>query len=101
MATDGAVVLVGSEPDMAGKNDNSRRQYYGLVEGENVAWSVMSTLVAGPLVYGLIGWGIDALVGTSRVFLALGVLVGFVLSFYIVFARYGRDQRPTGGQEQT
>jgi hypothetical protein len=35
--------------------------------------------------------GIDALVGTTRVFLALGVMVGFVFSFYIVYARYGRN----------
>jgi F0F1-type ATP synthase assembly protein I len=50
----------------------------------------MSTLVAGPVLYGLIGWGIDALVGTSRVFTALGVVFGFALSFYIVYARHGR-----------
>lgn len=50
----------------------------------------MSTLVTGPVLYGLIGWGIDALAGTSRVFTAVGVLVGFVLSFYIVYARHGR-----------
>jgi F0F1-type ATP synthase assembly protein I len=56
----------------------------------------MSTLVAGPLVYGFVGWGLDRLLGTSRVFLALGVLMGVVLSFYIVYARHGRSEtRPT------
>ena len=76
---------------MTGTSDSPPRQPTGLVQGEGVAWSVMSTLVAGPLLYGLIGLGIDALVGTTRVFLALGVMVGFVFSFYIVYARYGRN----------
>lgn len=77
---------------MTGKSDRPRRRY-GLVEGEQVAWSVMATLIAGPLVYGVVGWGVDTLVGTNRVFLALGVLVGFVLSTFIVYMRYGRDSR--------
>jgi F0F1-type ATP synthase assembly protein I len=83
-------MLVVSALAMTGKSEQPRRRSYGLVEGEQVAWSVMATLIAGPVLYGVVGWGIDALVGTSRVFLALGVVVGFVLSTYIVYARYGR-----------
>ncbi len=75
---------------MTDKPESESARPKGLVEGEGVAWSVMSTLVTGPVLYGLIGWGIDALAGTSRVFTAVGVLVGFVLSFYIVYARHGR-----------
>ena len=75
---------------MTEKPDAESRPPKGLVQGEGVAWSVMSTLIAGPVLYGLIGWGIDALVGTSRVFTALGVVFGFALSFYIVYARHGR-----------
>lgn len=76
---------------MTPSHDSTTRRPRGLVEGETIAWSVMSTLIAGPLLYGLIGWGIDALVGTSRVFLAVGIVIGFVLSFVIVYARHGRD----------
>jgi F0F1-type ATP synthase assembly protein I len=75
---------------MSGSGDQSRRRARGLVEGEDVAWSAMATMLAGPLLYGAIGWGIDSLVGTTRVFLALGVMLGLVSSFYIVYARYGR-----------
>lgn len=82
---------------MTGSSE-SRRRFAGLVEGESIAWSVMSTLAAGPLLYGFIGWGIDQWVGTSRVFTALGIVLGFVLSFYIVFVRYGRDTN--AAQEQ-
>jgi F0F1-type ATP synthase assembly protein I len=76
---------------MSGRTGETPRRAYGLAEGEHLAWSVMATLIAGPLLYGAVGAGIDSLAGTSRVFLALGVLLGLVSSFYIVYARFGRD----------
>jgi F0F1-type ATP synthase assembly protein I len=69
----------------------------GLAPGEFIAWSVLSTLLAGPVLYGLLGWGVDELVGTTRVFLPVGILVGFGLSMWIVYLRYGRD---AAGDEQ-
>ncbi len=72
----------------------AHRHVGSLAPGEYLAWSVMSTLVGGPLLYGLIGWGTDELVGTTRVFLPVGVMVGFVLSFVIVYKRYGADPGP-------
>jgi ATP synthase protein I len=54
-----------------------------------VVWSIIGTLVAGPAVWGLIGFGIDRLVGTS-IFLPIGVVVGFVGSLVIVYMRFGR-----------
>jgi F0F1-type ATP synthase assembly protein I len=69
-----------------------------LAPGEDVAWSVLSTLLAGPLLYGLLGWGLDRLVGTERLFLAIGIVVGFGLSFTIVYLRHGRE--PAGPVEQ-
>ena len=59
--------------------------------GEDVAWGMVSTLVAGPLVWGGIGMLIDSLVGTTRIFLPLGIVLGFVVSFYIVYVRFGRE----------
>lgn len=59
--------------------------------GEDVAWGMVSTLVAGPLVWGGIGMLIDSLVGTTRIFLPLGIALGFVVSFYIVYVRFGRE----------
>lgn len=59
--------------------------------GETDAWGMVSTLVAGPIVWGLIGAGADALAGTDRLFLAVGVVVGFVASLYITYVRYGRS----------
>jgi F0F1-type ATP synthase assembly protein I len=34
---------------------------------------------------------IDSLVGTARIFLPLGIVLGFVVSFYIVYVRFGRE----------
>lgn len=58
--------------------------------GDDFVWSLVGTLVGGPIAWGGIGWGIDALVGTTRVFLPLGVVLGFITSFWSVWYRYGR-----------
>jgi ATP synthase protein I len=52
---------------------------------------MVSTLVAGPLVWGGIGMLIDSLVGTTRIFLPLGIVLGFVVSFYIIYVRFGLE----------
>ena len=60
-------------------------------DGSDQVWGLISTLVAGPAVWGAIGYGVDRLAGTE-VALPIGVVVGFVTSFYIVYATHGRDQ---------
>ena len=59
--------------------------------GEDMAWSMISTLLAGPIVWGGLGALVDHFAGTHRVFLPLGVVLGFVTSIYIVYVRFGRD----------
>lgn len=54
------------------------------------AWSMIATLVAGPATWGGIGWVIDHLLETERIFTLVGVIVGFVTSIYVVYTRYGR-----------
>ena len=56
-----------------------------------MVWSVISTLVAGPAVWGGIGWAVDSWQHTSPVFTAIGCAVGFVTSFYLVWLKFGRD----------
>jgi len=63
-------------------------------DGSDQVWGLISTLVAGPAVWGAIGYGVDRLTDTG-VFLPIGVVVGFVTSFYVVYAKHGRDQ-PAG-----
>jgi ATP synthase protein I len=55
-------------------------------EGENLVWGLISTLVAGPAVWGGIGFGVDRLTD-SGVFTPIGLVIGFVTSFYVVYVK--------------
>lgn len=59
--------------------------------GDEFVWSLVGTLVGGPVTWGAIGYGVDALVGTNRLFLPIGVVLGFITSVAVVWYRFGRD----------
>lgn len=59
--------------------------------GEGLVWSAISTLVAGPAVWGAIGWLVDNWLDTGSGFTAAGVVVGFITSFYLIWLKFGRD----------
>ena len=59
--------------------------------GEAVAWSALGSLLAGPLVWGGVGFLADRWLGTGRLLTAIGVVVGSLTAFYIVYLRFGRD----------
>jgi uncharacterized membrane protein YqaE (UPF0057 family) len=59
--------------------------------GEAVAWSALGSLLAGPLVWGGVGYLADQWLGTGRLLTALGVVGGSLTAFYIVYLRFGRD----------
>ena len=72
-------------------------------EGESLVWGLISTLVGGPAVWGGIGYGVDRLLDTSA-FLPVGVVVGFVTSFYIVYVKTSEqpvDSRPAATRNDT
>ena len=55
-------------------------------DGANQVWGLISTLVAGPAVWGAVGFGADRLAGTG--FLTpVGVVVGFLTSLYVVYVK--------------
>ena len=56
--------------------------------GETAAWTVLSYLISGPLVYGGLGWLLDRWLGT-RFFVAVGIVGGMALGLYLVYVRYG------------
>lgn len=66
-------------------------------DGESQVWGLISTLVGGPAVWGGIGYGVDRLLDTSA-FLPIGVVVGFVTSFYIVYVKT-KPQETTGAAD--
>lgn len=58
-----------------------------LVHGANPATSIIAYLLAGPLTFGLIGWGLDQWIGTSFLII-IGILLGMGLAFYVIWLRY-------------
>ena len=61
--------------------------------GLGTGWAIVSTLIAGMLTLGLVGWLIDMLVGTSHVFLAAGIVLGGAGGVYAVYLRYGKGDQ--------
>jgi hypothetical protein len=51
----------------------------------------MSTIMAGVLMWGLIGWGVSKWLDI-KAFAGLGILIGGVLGILAVYLRYGRPQ---------
>jgi hypothetical protein len=59
-------------------------------------WSAMSSIMAGVLLWGLIGWALSRWTG-SDLFAGAGILIGGVLGTLVVYLRYGRPQSGTPG----
>ena len=51
------------------------------------AWTALSHLLTGILLFGGIGWAVDALFDL-RGFTAAGLLVGAAASMYLIYVRY-------------
>jgi ATP synthase protein I len=56
-----------------------------------VAWSIIGTLLAGVLVWGGIGYLVDRWLGTTSVFLPIGMVVGAGAAMYLIIVRYGNN----------
>lgn len=61
-------------------------------DGEHVAHSAVGSLLGGVLVWGGVGILLDHWLGTGRALTAVGVVVGFLTGFFIVYVRFGRDE---------
>jgi ATP synthase protein I len=62
-----------------------------------VGWAITSTLIAGMLVMGAVGYLVDALFGTEQVFTGIGFVLGAALGVYAVYLRYGRGSDDANG----
>jgi F0F1-type ATP synthase assembly protein I len=62
-----------------------------------IGWAITSTLLGGILAWGAIGYVVDWMVGTERVFTAVGFLLGAVGGIYLVYLRYGKERRDDDG----
>ena len=60
--------------------------------GMGTGMTIASTMLAGMLVWGGLGYLLDRLVWSERVFTALGIILGAAGGGYIVYLRYGRGR---------
>ena len=86
-----------SGPDGGSAPDPSRpekRPLHPSLEptGEHVAHSAIGSLVGGVAVWGGVGLLLDHWLGTGRVLTAVGVVVGSLTGFLIVYLRFGHEE---------
>lgn len=65
----------------------------------SVAWRMVTDLVAGVLVGGALGWGLDGLFGTLPIFLIVFMLLGFVAGIRLVLKTPGELGRHASGDD--
>jgi ATP synthase protein I len=67
-------------------------------DGIDLGLRVLSYLISGVLVYGLLGWLGDHYLGT-KFLLPIGIVAGAAFGVYVIIRRFGRidDSAPTTG----
>ena len=81
-------VDVGKKPPIYRTTDDDQPRFNARSDGD--AWTIISYLLGGPIVWGGIGWALDAWLGTGF-FLPVGLLMGMAAALYIVWVRYGKS----------
>jgi ATP synthase protein I len=81
-----------SPPDAFGDPEAARMHPALQPTGEHVAHSAIGSLVGGVLVWGGVGLLLDHWLQTGRVLTAVGIVLGFLTGFLIVYVRFGRDE---------
>jgi F0F1-type ATP synthase assembly protein I len=59
----------------------------------DTAWLISSRLIAGIVLYAGLGWVVSLWVGHRALLMSVGMLVGVVLSFYLVFSSLARTPK--------
>ena len=62
-----------------------------------IGWSITATMIGGIAAWGGLGYLADRLLGTARVFTAIGIVVGACGAIYLVYLRYGKGEGDGGG----
>ena len=69
-------------------HDQPRSQGGGKSEGMELGLRVLSYLISGVLVYGLLGWLGDHYIGT-KFLLPIGIVAGAAFGVYMIIRRFG------------
>jgi ATP synthase protein I len=75
-----------SPRSMAGRPDPND-MWGGMSTGVTISAYLLSALI----VWGGVGWLIDYLAGTGKVFTAIGMIVGAAAGTYLIYLRYGKE----------
>jgi F0F1-type ATP synthase assembly protein I len=59
-------------------------------EIQDAAWSIVSYLLSGMLVWGGVGWLVDKWTGNQALFLPIGLVLGIAAALYLVHLRFDR-----------
>ena len=73
-----------------GSPQSSQGAWTGLGE----AWSYLSTVISGVVVWGAIGYGLDSWLGTRPVVFVIGALLGNFAGIYLVYIKAFGPKRP-------
>jgi len=78
-------------------HDQPRSQGGGKSDGMDLGLRVLSYLISGVVIYGLLGWLGDHYFGT-RFLLPIGIVAGAAFGVYVIIRRFGRiDDAPVAG----
>lgn len=69
---------------------SSRSFWHGLGD----AWTALSYLIGGIVVWGGIGFGLDRLLPTAPILTVVGVLIGNAAGIYLVYLRWPIEEGP-------
>jgi F0F1-type ATP synthase assembly protein I len=61
--------------------------------GMSTGVTISTTLLAGLVVWGGVGWVVDRIAGTGKVFTAIGMLLGAALGIYLIYIKWGKEPR--------
>ncbi|MDL4775726.1 MULTISPECIES: hypothetical protein [Thermomonosporaceae] len=70
-------------------SEQGRRPEDGQREFADAAWSAPSYLLSGMAIWGGSGWLLAKWTGWSG-FIPIGLIIGVVLSIYLIYVKYGR-----------
>ena len=72
-------------------SNHDKLEHIKLDNSEKAVWSILAYLIAGLVIWGGIGYGIDHWIGKSHYGIITGLVLGLGSSLYLAWLRFGRN----------